>query len=132
LADAPPNYIVVVKGAGRDQLPRWEFFKTAAGKAIVEKELSALPPHALGPLAELQRRYVAREHRPGEVETLGDGLFALRVASGGAAIRLYFGIVEGGAVYLAVRALNKKSKKAPPSELKLARSRLREWQQRRP
>lgn len=106
-------------------MARWQFYQTENGNDLVEKELKDLDRTQKAAIADVMEKYANGDHLSRQYESLGDGLHALRVRSGGCALRLYFGRV--GQVLLAVHVLNKKSQKIPKKDLDLARDRLKDW-----
>jgi phage-related protein len=116
---------------GGDFVDHWRFYRTPAGAKVVEDALKLLGREQIAALNDLRKRFTSGRLLPREVETVGNGLLALRTTVGGMELRMYFGRVgKGGCICLAVHVLNKKSKKVPKKDMKLARDRLREWQTR--
>jgi hypothetical protein len=106
-----------------------ELHETPDGRPVVEEELEAIEGGIpvlydllLAGLSKLRRR---EYHRPPLCEPLGGGLFELRVGRKDIARAAWFYLV--GQRIVVVRCFVKKSQKAPPAELELARKRIAEY-----
>ena len=106
-----------------------EFYETLDGQPVVEQKLEALE-HTNSVMYDLlvaglnklrQREY----HRPPLCESLGGGLFELRVGRKDIARAAWF--FRTGQRIVVVHCFVKKSQKTPPSDLALARKRMAEY-----
>lgn len=106
-----------------------EFYETLDGQPVVEQELEALE-HTNPMLYDLlvagmnklrQREY----HRPPLCESLGGGLFELRVGRKDIARAAWF--FRKGQRIVIVRCFVKKSQRTPAGELALATKRMAEY-----
>lgn len=106
-----------------------ELYETPDGRAVVEAELDAIESIApvlygllVAGLSKLRRR---EYHRPPLCESLGGGLFELRVGRKDIARAAWF--FQAGQRIVVVRCFVKKSPKTPPAELELAQRRMAEY-----
>ena len=106
-----------------------EFYETTDGRPIVEEELETIERTIpvlydllVAGLTKLRRR---EYHRPPLCESLGGGLFELRVGRKDIARAAWF--FYAGQRIVVVRCFVKKSQKTPQGELDLARKRMAEY-----
>ena len=117
------------------EMADWEFYRTASGNAVVSQEvkniLAAPGRAALGALLD---RIQSGETLPSDVGRLDAELLEARLTWDGQEFRVHFARTRsaGEPVLLAVRAVNKKTRKVKQSDLKLSKTRLRDWQARNP
>jgi phage-related protein len=106
-----------------------ELYETPDGRPVVEEELDTIQ-HTIPVLYDLlvaglnklrRREY----HRPPLCESLGSGLFELRVGRKDIARAAWF--FQAGQRIVVVRCFVKKSPKTPPGELELARQRMADY-----
>ncbi len=106
-----------------------ELYETPDGRPVVEEELDAIE-HTIPVLYDLlvaglnklrRREY----HRPPLCESLGGGLFELRVGRKDIARAAWF--FQAGQRVVVVRCFVKKTLKTPPGELELARQRMADY-----
>jgi phage-related protein len=106
-----------------------ELYETPDGRPVVEAELEAIESKApvLYDLlvAGLNKLRPRENHRPPLCESLGHGLFELRVGRKDIARAVWF--FQAGQRIVVVRCFVKKSQKAPPAELELAQRRMAEY-----
>ena len=109
-----------------------ELYETPDGRPVVEEELDTIQ-HTVPVLYDLlvaglnklrRREY----HRPPLCESLGGGLFELRVGRKDIARAAWF--FQAGQRIIVVRCFVKKSPKTPPGELELARERMADYMDR--
>lgn len=106
-----------------------ELYETPDGRPVVEAELEAIEGNTpvlhdllVAGLNKLRRRDY---HRPPLCESLGGGLFELRVGRKDIARAAWF--FHTGQRIIVVRCFVKKSQKTPRSELELAYKRMAEY-----
>jgi len=106
-----------------------ELYETPNGRPVVEEELEAIEastPALYDLLITGMKRLRRREyHRPPLCESLGGGLFELRVGHKDIARAAWFFLT--GQRIIVVRCFVKKSQKMPPTELDLAHRRMSEY-----
>lgn len=113
----------------------WEFYWTAAGNQVVSQEIHDILPKAgriaLGALLE---RIQTGETLSSDVGRLDRDLLEARLTWDGQEFRVHFAHARlgGEPVLLAVRAVNKKTQRARQADVKVSKSRLRDWTQRQP
>lgn len=106
-----------------------ELYETPDGRPVVEEELEAIERSVpvlhdllVAGMNKLRRR---EYHRPPLCESLGGGLFELRVGRKDIARAAWF--FRAGQRIVVVRCFVKKSPKTPSAELELARKRMTEY-----
>jgi phage-related protein len=106
-----------------------ELYETPDGQPVVEAELEAIERRApvlhdllVAGLSKLRHR---EYHRPPLCESLGSGLFEMRVGRKDIARAAWF--FREGQRIVVVRCFVKKSQKTPQGELQLARKRMAEY-----
>jgi hypothetical protein len=106
-----------------------ELYETPDGRPVVEEELDGIESSTpvlydllVAGLGKLRRR---EYHRPPLCESLGSGLFELRVGRKDIARAAWF--FQTGHRIIVVRCFIKKSQKTPPAELALAHKRMAEY-----
>jgi phage-related protein len=106
-----------------------EFYETLDGRTVVADELDGMESTApvlydllVAGLNKLRRR---EYHRPPLCESLGGGLFELRVGRKDIARAAWF--FQTGQRIVVVHCFVKKSQKTSPSDLALARKRMAEY-----
>jgi phage-related protein len=111
---------------------QWRFYRTAAGKQVVKEELAALEVEARARIVDTMRRVRRLEHFPYELEHIDGDLQAVRVFYNGCTYRVLF-VTEGehDAILLALNVMQKKSRKLPQKDKRLAERRLQNWRERR-
>jgi phage-related protein len=103
-----------------------ELYETHDGKPVVEEELEAIERrtpvlHDLL-VAGLNKLRLREYHRPPLCDSLGNGLYELRVGRKDIARAVWF--FREGQRIVVVRCFVKKSQKTPANELELARNRM--------
>lgn len=106
-----------------------ELYETPDGQPVVEEELDSIENTIpvlydllVAGLNKLRRR---EYHRPPLCESLGGGLFEVRVGRKDIARAVWF--FQTGQRIVIVRCFVKKSQKTPAGELELARRRMAEY-----
>jgi phage-related protein len=110
-----------------------EFYETATGQCPVRDFLDALkisdPGDFAAVLAGLDKLRDRQYHREPLSKALGDGLFELRHV-GKLNTRVLWFFAKGRRI-IAVHGIRNKGKAIPARDLKTARQRMQEWQQRK-
>lgn len=82
-------------------------------------------------ILDAMKRVVRQEHMPYEQESVGNGIFAVRVFFSDCTYRvLYSSVGNHDHVLLALHVINKKDRKLPKTAKDLAIERLKDWQTR--
>ena len=104
------------------------FYKTAAGNEPVRDFLAGLSAADRksigGDIGQVERNW-PKVSKP-LVDGLGKGLFEVRTNLKDRIARVYFGVEQGKMALL--HGIVKKTQKAPPPDVALARDRLKDWQ----
>ncbi|WP_078861648.1 type II toxin-antitoxin system RelE/ParE family toxin [Streptomyces sp. NRRL F-5650] len=124
----PPQYLSASTGGGSLTSRRWRFYKTRNDKDVVREDLKSLGAGARAAILEAMKRVVRQEHMPYEQESVGNGLFAVRVFFADCTYRLLYSPVGShDQVLLALHVINKKDRKLPKAAKDLAIERLKDW-----
>lgn len=113
----------------------WEFYWTASGNQVVSEEVhDILPKAGRAVLGALLERIRTGETLSADVRRLDKDLLEARLTWNGQEFRVHFAHARlgGEPVLLAVRAVNKKTQKVRQADLRVSKSRLRDWTDRRP
>ncbi|MES4889075.1 type II toxin-antitoxin system RelE/ParE family toxin [Streptomyces sp. NPDC096012] len=115
-------------GGGSLTSRRWRFYKTRNDKDVVREDLKSLGVGARAAILEAMKRVVRQEHMPYEQESVGNGIFAVRVFFADCTYRLLYSPVGSrDQVLLALHVINKKDRKLPKVAKDLAIERLKDW-----
>jgi len=116
-------------GAGRVVSHRWRDYRTASGRRPVKELLDRLDDDDLASviaaMKEVRRAGLqAARHLDGEI-------YEVRADGKGVIYRILFAPQgKRKQVFLSLEALKKKTQKTPPEAIRLAKRRLRDWEQR--
>ncbi|MFD7062736.1 type II toxin-antitoxin system RelE/ParE family toxin [Streptomyces sp. NPDC059906] len=119
------------RGGGSLTSRRWRFYRTRNDKDVVREDLKSLGVGARAAVLDAMKRVVKQEHMPYEQESVGNGIFAVRVFFSGCTYRLLYSPVGShDQVFLALHVINKKDRKLPKAAKDLAIERLKDWTSR--
>ncbi|AFJ34725.1 hypothetical protein W7S_08750 [Mycobacterium sp. MOTT36Y] len=105
---------------------KWQFFRASTkGRPIFEKELDKLPRDARAALANLMRRYLLGQLRPGDLKPVQGGISELRWRDGNDHYRVLF--FRWGCHPVALVAFFKNQQRTPKSKVDLAKKRRKAW-----
>jgi hypothetical protein len=111
----------------------WVFYSTSRGRAIVRDEITKiLPKRGAVALATLLERIKIGDTLPRDVGRLNADLLEARLTFNGQEFRVHFArsTEDGRPILLALRAVNKKARKASPQDIQTSLDRLRDWNTR--
>ena len=112
----------------------WEWYVTAAGGKVVQRELSKAFGTDTASLARLERIMNLRAGRQSAArhsKHLRGDIHEIRVNGAGVTYRLLFARHQEGRVLLALRALKKTTPKLPPADIEVAEARWADWRRRK-
>jgi phage-related protein len=94
---------------------------------VIQAEIMALPEHLLARYIVLTRRMIEQgpNLHPPHTDAMGDGLFELRLKGAEGIARVFYCSLIGKRIVM-LHSFVKKTQKTPVSELKIARTRMKE------
>lgn len=125
------DYLVGMTESAAPESKKVRFYRTAGGARLVEDELNALSAAARAEVMSAIGRRKRGEQFPREDEQVEGRLRAIRSTFDGCEYRLLYAFVgTHDEVLLGLELVNKKTRKLSRATIRLARSRLGDWESR--